>query len=116
MPLISSHRWRDQRDGARRKTDRLYRRLDQGRRIEFVDLANKDAACPIDRAEMLARFHAMEKGRLLSGAAAFAAMWRAIPILLPFGMIAQLPLVDRLLERGYRHFLRFRPRLQRWFE
>jgi predicted DCC family thiol-disulfide oxidoreductase YuxK len=94
----------------------LYRRLDQGRRIEFVDLANKDAACPIDRAEMLARFHAMEKGRLLSGAAAFAAMWRAIPILLPFGMIAQLPLVDRLLEWGYRHFLRFRPRLQRWFE
>lgn len=94
----------------------LYRRLDRGRRIEFVDLASDDAACPIDRAELLARFHAMEKGRLLSGAAAFAAMWRAIPILLPFGMIAQLPVVERLLEWGYRRFLRVRPRLQRWFE
>lgn len=94
----------------------LFRRLDGGRRIEFVDLTSDDGICPLDRAEMLARFHAMENGRLLSGAAAFAAMWRAIPILLPFGMIAQIPVVERLLEWGYRHFLRFRPRLQRWFE
>lgn len=94
----------------------LFRRLDGGRRIEFVDLTNSDTACPLDRAEMLARFHAMENGRLLSGAAAFAAMWRAIPILLPFGMIAQIPVVERVLEWGYRRFLRFRPRLQRWFE
>ena len=91
----------------------LYRRLDQGRRIEFVDLANKDAACPIDRAEMLARFHAMEKGRLLSGAAAFAAMWRAIPVLRPLGIAAGLPGLNRLFEVAYRGFLRLRPALQR---
>ena len=34
----------------------------------------------LDHADLLARFHAQEKGRMLSGAAAFAATWRAIPL------------------------------------
>lgn len=62
---------------------------------------------------MLARFHASEDGKLLSGAAAFAAMWRAIPLLRPFGLVARSPLVLATLERIYLLFLRFRPRLQR---
>ncbi len=41
-------------------------------------MAREGTSCPINRAALLARFHAMEDGRLLSGAAAFAAMWRAI--------------------------------------
>ncbi|MDZ7924507.1 MAG: DCC1-like thiol-disulfide oxidoreductase family protein [Marinagarivorans sp.] len=72
--------------------------------------------CPIDRAEILARFHAMEDGRLLSGAAAFAAMWRAIPVLWPLGQMARLPWVARGLEWAYLRFLRVRPRLQRFFK
>ena len=92
------------------------RRLDRRGRIDFVDAseAGGAAACPIDRAELLARFHAMEDGRLLSGAAAFAAMWRAIPLLRPIGLLARYPFVARWLERAYRRFLRVRPRLQRW--
>lgn len=68
----------------------------------------------IDPAELLARFHAREAGgELLSGAAAFAAMWRAIPLLRPLGLAARWRPVAWLLEQAYRGFLRLRPRLQR---
>nr|WP_235524142.1 DCC1-like thiol-disulfide oxidoreductase family protein [Sphingomonas sp. Leaf33] len=90
------------------------RRLDTRGAIAFVDAAGP-ASCPIDRAELLARFHAREgDGPLLSGAAAFAAMWRAIPLLRPIGLAARNRHVLGLLERLYRRFLRLRPRLQRW--
>jgi predicted DCC family thiol-disulfide oxidoreductase YuxK len=91
----------------------LMRRLDRRNAIRFIDAAPSDSACPIDRAELLARFHAEENGELLSGAAAFAAMWRAIPLLRPLGLMARRPLILGLLERAYRRFLRVRPRLQR---
>jgi predicted DCC family thiol-disulfide oxidoreductase YuxK len=90
------------------------RGLDGKSRIDFVDVADPAApACPVDRAELLARFHAREDGRLYSGAAAFAAMWRAIPLLRPFGVLARAPFILWLLERAYRLFLRARPALQR---
>ena len=92
----------------------LMRRLDRRGAIEFVDAARASAStCPIDRAELLARFHASEDGQLLSGAAAFAAMWRAIPLLRPLGLAARSPKVLAILERIYIAFLRVRPRLQR---
>jgi len=90
----------------------LMRRLDRAGRIRFTDVAEGGAACPIDRAALLARFHARENGVLLSGAAAFAAMWRAVPLLWPLGQAARLPLVLRGLEWLYLRFLRMRPRLQ----
>lgn len=89
------------------------RRLDRAGRICFVDLAATGSDCPIDRGVMLARLHAREKGPMVSGAAAFAAMWRAIPLLRPLGLAARLPLVAQLLELAYRAFLRVRPRLVR---
>ncbi len=92
----------------------LMRRLDRDRAIEWVDVADGASACPIDRADLLARFHAREDGALLSGAAAFAAMWRAIPTLRPLGLLARAPSVLRVLEAAYLRFLRVRPRLQRW--
>ncbi|MDR7230404.1 putative DCC family thiol-disulfide oxidoreductase YuxK [Caulobacter sp. BE264] len=91
----------------------LMKRLDRRGVIQFVDVASEDAVCPIDRVELLARFHAREDGRLLSGAAAFAAMWRAIPLLRPFGQIARAPWALKILEALYVRFLRVRPRLQR---
>lgn len=95
----------------------LMRRLDRARAIGFVDVADGAtdgaAGCPVDRAALLARFHAREDGVMLSGAAAFAAMWRAIPLLRPIGLAARRPWVLALLERSYRLFLRVRPRLQR---
>lgn len=90
----------------------LMRRLDWRERIDFVDVADPASGCPIDRSALLARFHAEEDGRILSGAAAFAAMWRAIPLLRPLGLLARLPVVLRLLERLYISFLRVRPKLQ----
>jgi predicted DCC family thiol-disulfide oxidoreductase YuxK len=91
----------------------LMRRLDRAGRIEFIDVASPDSVCPIDPAAMVARFHATENGVLLSGAAAFAAMWRAIPMLRPLGLAARWPPLERLLEWAYVAFLRVRPRLQR---
>jgi predicted DCC family thiol-disulfide oxidoreductase YuxK len=91
----------------------LMRRLDWRGAIEFHDVASPDATCPIDRRELLARFHASEDGVMLSGAAAFAAMWRAIPLLKPLGWAARNPVILGLLERLYIRFLVLRPRLQR---
>lgn len=92
------------------------RRLDRRGAIDFVRLSDVAMAdCPVDRADLLQRFHARENGVLLSGAAAFAAMWRAIPLLRPIGLMARSRLVLALLERSYRMFLKFRPGLQRVF-
>lgn len=91
----------------------LMRRLDRARRIEFVDVSEDAAACPRDRTLLLARLHAREDGVLLDGAAAFAAMWRAIPLLRPLGLVARVPVVLSVLEWAYGRFLRLRPALQR---
>jgi predicted DCC family thiol-disulfide oxidoreductase YuxK len=91
----------------------LMRRLDQRGAIEFIDAVDSTTQCPIDRAALLARFHAQEDGVLLSGAAAFAAMWRAIPLLRPLGLAARNPKILSALEWLYLRFLRIRPRLQR---
>ncbi len=92
----------------------MMRRLDTRGTIAFVDAAGPDT-CPLDRTEMLARFHAREaRGPLLSGAAAFAAMWRAIPMLRPLGEAARNRLVLSVLERLYLRLLLVRPHVQRW--
>jgi predicted DCC family thiol-disulfide oxidoreductase YuxK len=95
---------------------RFLRRLDRAGAIAFVDVRDDAAACPIDPAALLARFHAREgEGPLLSGAAAFAAMWRAIPLLRPLGLAARWGPVLLVLEMLYLGFLQVRPRLQRAF-
>ena len=91
----------------------LMRRLDRRQAIRFVDVSSGAESCPIDRAALLARFHAAENGRMLSGAAAFAAMWRAIPLLRPLGLLARNRVVLAGLERAYLGFLVVRPRLTR---
>ena len=108
--------WYDSACPLCRREIALMRRLDRRGAIAFVDAAGEDAVCPVDRAELLARFHAREDGVMLSGAAAFAAMWRAIPLLRPLGLAARRPWVLAMLERGYVQFLRIRPSLQRLAE
>ena len=79
----------------------------------IIDATSDVASCPIDPALLLQRFHAREnEGPLLHGAAAFAAMWRAIPLLRPLGLAARFPPLLWLMEGAYRAFLRCRPRLQ----
>jgi predicted DCC family thiol-disulfide oxidoreductase YuxK len=91
----------------------LMRRLDRREAIAFVDIQSA-TGCPIDAQTLLARFHAQEPGQpIVSGAAAFAAMWRAIPVLRPLGLLARFRPVLWVLERLYRGFLKVRPWLQR---
>lgn len=106
--------WHDGSCPLCRREIALMRMLATPGAIAFVDVTGT-GTCPLDRAEMLTRFHAREDGGpLLSGAAAFAAMWRAVPLLRPLGLAARNRLVLSLLERLYLRFLRVRPRLQRW--
>lgn len=92
----------------------LMKRLDRDHAIDFVDVSeDADPTCPVDQSELLARFHAEEDGEVLSGAAAFAAMWRAIPRLRWLGRLARNHTVLRVLEWLYVQFLKVRPRLQK---
>ena len=62
----------------------------------------------------MARFHVRDTdGRLLSGARAFAALWRVTPGLRVAGRIGSFGPIAAVLEVAYRTFLRFRPALQR---
>jgi len=93
------------------------KRLDRAGAINFVDVSGDgDPSCPINQTDLLARFHAQENGTVLSGAAAFAAMWRAIPRLRMLGQLARNPRILAGLERLYLVFLRIRPALQRLAE
>lgn len=94
---------------------KLMRRLSPPGAIDFVKI-QRATGCPLDTATLMSRFHAQESGQpIVSGAAAFAAMWRAIPLLRPLGLVAKFPPVLWLLERLYRGFLKIRPWLQRRF-
>ncbi len=92
---------------------RLMRRLDRRQAVDFVSIQG-GAGCPISTDELMKRFHAQERGEpVVSGAAAFAAMWRAIPAMKPLGLLARFRPVLWILERMYRGFLVIRPWLQR---
>lgn len=92
----------------------MMKRLDKDEAIDFVDVSEAaDPSCPIDQTELLARFHAEEDGVVLSGAAAFGAMWRAIPRLRTLGLMARNRTVLAVLEWLYVRFLKVRPQLQR---
>lgn len=63
----------------------------------------------------MARLHVRQSnGQLLDGAAAFVALWLAMPGWRWLGKIGRLPGVTSVLELAYRAFLRLRPLLQRW--
>lgn len=93
----------------------LMRRISPPGAIAFVEIQGA-TGCPLDTVTLMSRFHARERGQpIVSGAAAFAAMWRAVPALRPLGLLAKFPPLLWILERLYRVFLKFRPWLQRRF-
>ena len=86
-------------------------------RIEWVDVSGSadGEVCPgVQKDEALRRFHvSTADGRVLSGAAAFAAIWRTLPAMAWLGRIASHPRVTPALEWLYVRFLKVRPHLQR---
>ena len=131
-------RWDSQCPLCTKEITFLKRHVKHKDRIDFVDLCAKDAVlpmgvdaaapgCPVSTADLLARFHAQQfrvdaasgqlapSGELLSGAPAFALMWKASGIagFQQLGTLAERsPTVMALLEKGYVWFLRYRPAVQ----
>jgi predicted DCC family thiol-disulfide oxidoreductase YuxK len=91
--------------------------LQQGSPVCFADVSNTAVPLPIGttREQLMARFHVQDRdGQLLSGAAAFLALWAALPGWRWLALAGRLPGAAWLMERLYRLFLRWRPMLQRW--
>lgn len=88
-----------------------YRRAEGAEALRFVDVSQADAtmAPGLTREAALARMHVRRPdGSMASGAAAFAALWSALPGWAWLGRVAGLPIVAPVLELGYRGFLRVR--------
>jgi predicted DCC family thiol-disulfide oxidoreductase YuxK len=90
-----------------------YRACAGAERIDWVDVAalgDGAAVAPgLSRTQAMARFHVRTAdGALLSGAAAFAALWRVLPAWVRLGRIAAWPPVALVLEAAYRSFLKLR--------
>ncbi len=121
MPRSRVTVWFDGACPLCRREIALMRRLDRHGALQLIDVSGGSTSCPLDRATLLARFHAqVDDGPMLDGAAAFAAVWRALPGLRLLGSAARWPPLAWLLERAYEVFLRQRPRLQalaaRWLD
>ncbi len=95
----------------------LYRGLQPTSPVCFADVNDSTLPLPpgTTRELLLARFHVRGRdGRLLSGAAAFLALWAALPGWRWLARAGRLPGATWAMERAYRLFLRWRPALQRW--
>jgi len=90
----------------------FYQRRRGAERIRWINLAqceDSELGTDLNREAAYARLHArLPNGQLLSGARAFAALWRVLPALRLAGRIAALPGIVHLLEWGYRGFLKVR--------
>lgn len=96
----------------------FYRRRSGADAISWVDvhdLTERDVAPGLSKARALARFHvATPDGEIVSGGAAFARLWAALPGFRLLGKLFQRAPLTWLLDRAYDLFLKVRPRLQAW--
>lgn len=86
-----------------------------GQSLKFLDVSQPESALPEGgaRSEYLARFHVQRaNGQVLSGAAAFVALWATLPGWRYLAWAARLPGATPLLELVYRGFLKIRPQMQ----
>ena len=91
----------------------FYRR--RGAAARFIDIADHTSEPPpgVNRDRALGRFHVQAAdGRVMSGAAAFAALWRVTPGWRTLGRIGGAPPFVWIGEALYRLFLPVRPLLQ----
>ncbi|MEM1103007.1 MAG: DUF393 domain-containing protein [Pseudomonadota bacterium] len=95
----------------------FYRRRRGADAITWTDIsgaAEGEVAPGLEKGKAMGRFHVRRPdGRIVSGARAFAAMWRALPGFRLVGRIAGAWPVEPLLEAAYRAFLVVRPTIQR---
>ena len=94
----------------------LYQSLSPLETVHWLDVSEDHAGMsPAEQGRYMARFHVRQKdGSLLSGAAAFVALWLVMPGWRWLGRLGRLPGVTPALEWMYRGFLHLRPHLQRW--
>ena len=86
--------------------------------LEWVDVSASTATLGADLSceAAMRRFHVRDaNGQLLSGGAAFARLWRALPGWRVLGWCFAWPPLSWALEAAYRAFLPVRPKLQRYF-
>lgn len=89
-----------------------YRERDGVGALRLVDVSVPGAPVPpgLDRDKALSRFHVLAADeKSLSGAAAFAEVWKRVPGWRYAGRLASLPGLRRLLEVCYRLSLLVRP-------
>lgn len=91
------------------------RPIDTAQTLKFSDISQVDSALPpgAQRSDYLARFHVQRgDGQVLSGAAAFVALWATLPGWRYLALLARFPGATSVLEMIYRGFLRIRPQMQ----
>lgn len=95
------------------KEIRAYRKADGAEKLAWVDASDADKRAlgsDLERSVAMAKMHVRdESGKLISGAAAFAAIWLRLPRTRWLGRILGTPLVLFFLEPVYRLFLKIRP-------
>lgn len=96
----------------------VYRDLKPLKPIAWMDVSDEETTLDPcggkKRSDYLARFHVRRAdGTLLSGAAAFVALWLTLPGWRWLGRFGSLPGVTPVLEVCYTGFLRIRPAMQR---
>jgi predicted DCC family thiol-disulfide oxidoreductase YuxK len=93
----------------------VYRRHPAAEQLLWVDVsAGQALGADLSCQAAMARFHVRDaSGRLLSGAAGFSLLWRALPGWRWLGWLSAWPPLSWLFEAAYRVFLPLRPALQR---
>lgn len=107
-------------DGACPLCDReisFFKRRRGAEYVAWVDLSGggpQEMIAPgLSKRAALARFHVRRAdGRLVSGGAAFAALWASLPGFRLDGRVFHAPPLTWVLDRAYVLFLVVRPRLQ----
>ena len=91
----------------------FYRKQAGAEGFDWIDATRASEAIlgeDLDRSAALARMHVrLADGRLVSGAAAFAVLWRGVPGLSWLGRLLQIPPFGQCAELAYRLFLKTRP-------